>query len=254
LEQSPFPPILKREGTHINIKSRNDIKVYYYGRSQLAYEEEGRKYLFDGAVDGIPTVKRMSFSAIEAGNSKGLMFATGTLVFDPNEREELFAALGRTDWRETYWSEEDIDNLLLHPTVSELNRMLKIRDMLTIERIRGRMTYLKNTALQRPSEKVIELVNHRYEEVQKGIVRSSRSVTAADAGITKEMEDNSVLKAKNAQLQEELTKQKDDLQSQLAQLQAQIAQLLANQNKPVEEKKPVAPVEKKPTVRTKKTT
>jgi hypothetical protein len=242
------------EGNPINIKSRNNIKVYYYGRSQLAYEADGRKYLFDGAEDGIPTVQTMSFSTIEAGNSKGLMFATGTLVFDANEREEIFTALGRTDWRDTYWSEEDVDNLLLHPTVSELNRMLKIRDYPTIERIRGRMTYLKNTALQRPSERVIELVNHRSEEVQKGIIKSSKVVTAADAGITKEMEDNSALKSQNAQLKEELEKQKGDFESKFSLLQEQLAQLLAIQSKPAEEKQSAAPVEKKPAGRPKKTT
>jgi hypothetical protein len=79
-------------------------------------------------------------------------------------------------------------------------------------------------------------------------------VTAADAGITKEMEDNSALKSQNAQLKEELEKQKGDFESKFSLLQEQLAQLLAIQSKPAEEKQSAAPVEKKPAGRPKKTT
>lgn len=240
---------MKLEGIPISInsiKNRNNIKVYYYGRSQLALETDGKKYLFPGAEDGIPTNHSMSFSAIEFANGKSPVFATGTLVFDENEREQILEALGRIDWRDAYWSEDDIENLLLHPTVAELNRMLRIRDIITIERVRGRMVFLKNTALVRPSERVIELVNHRYDEVMRGAIKSSKTITAADAGITKEMEESAVLKQKNAKLEDEMRKQRDEFQAQMKLMQEQMAQLLAMQSKPVESESPKKPAGRPP--------
>lgn len=221
LEISPFPPNLKcLEGNPIKTKlaDRNNINVYYYGHSYLALEANGHKFEFYGATDDTPTMNTMSFTDIEFANSRSPVFYTGQLVFGENEREEMFLALGKPNWKETYWSEEDIENVLLRPTVESLNRMLRIRDIHTIERIRGRMTKLKNTALQRPSERVITLVNIRFDEILSGKMVSSKTVTTADAGITPAMEENKVLK-------EQLTKQQEEFARQMAAMQAEIQKL-----------------------------
>ena len=146
----------------------------------------------------------MSFTTIELANSKSPVFTTGTLTFNENERNEIFKALGNPEWEDAYWSESDIDDLLTRPTVKKLNRMLLIRDMLTIERIRGRMIYFRNTSLTPPGEKVVELVNARYDENQRGALKSFKVATVADTGVSKDSVEAERLQTENAALKKML--------------------------------------------------
>jgi hypothetical protein len=211
----------------INIKDRDNIRVYYYGKSPLALEVNGRRYLFDAAEEGRPSIQMMSFSVIELANSKSPVFATGTLVFNENERNEIFKALGNPEWQDAYWSEDDIDDLLTRPTVDKLNRMVRIRDMLTIERIRGRMNYLRNTSINPPSERVVGLVNARFDEIQRGILKSTKTVTLADTGMSKDAIEAERLHAEN-----------EALKKMLAEMNARLDALASAKAEPAQEKKP----------------
>ena len=222
-------------GIPINIKDRDNIKIYYYGRSPLAVEANGRKYLFDAADEGRPSIQMMSFTTIELANSKSPVFATGTLTFNENERNEMFKALGNPEWQDAYWSESDIDDLLTRPTVEKLNRMLRIRDMLTIERIRGRMIYLRNTSMTPPGEKVAELVNARFDEIQRGALKSLKTVTISDTGASREAIEAERLQSENTALKK-----------MLEEMNAKIEALASAKIEPT-------PAEKKPAGRPKKT-
>lgn len=222
-------------GIPINIKDRDNIKVYYYGESPLAVEANGRRYLFDAAEEGRPSIHTMSFTTIELANSRSPVFVTGTLTFNENERNEIFKALGNPEWQDAYWSESDIDDLLTRPTAKKLNRMLLIRDMLTIERIRGRMIYLRNTSLTPPGEKVVELINARFDEIQKGVMKSQKVATVADTGVSKEAQEAERLQSENVALKK-----------MLEEMNAKIEALASAKEEPI-------PTEKKPAPRGKKT-
>ncbi len=214
----------------INIKERDNIKVYHYGKSPLALEANGRKYLFDAAEEGRPRIQIMAFTTIELANSKSPVFLTGTLTFNENERNEIFRALGNPEWQDAYWSESDIDDLLTRPTVEKIKRMLRIRDMLTIERIRGRMNYLRNTSMTPPGEKVMNAVNARFDEIQRGVLKSTQIVTIADTGMSKEAVEAERLQSENAALKK-----------MLEEMNAKIEALASVTDKPVStEKKPAS--------------
>lgn len=220
----------------INIKERDNIKVYHYGKSPLAVEANGRKYLFDAAEEGRPSIQIMSFTTIELANSKSPVFLTGTLTFNENERNEMFKALGNPEWQDAYWSESDIDDLLTRPTVEKIKRMLRIRDMLTIERIRGRMNYLRNTSMTPPGEKIMSAVNARFDEIQRGVLKSTQIVTIADTGMSKESIEAERLQSENTALKK-----------MLEEMNAKIEALASVKNEPAPTPSPT----KKPTTKKK---
>lgn len=213
-------------GIRINIKDRDNIKVYYYGKSPLAVEANGRKYLFDAAEEGRPSIHMMSFTTIELSNSRSPVFLTGTLVFNESERNEMFKALGNLEWQDAYWSELDIDDLLTRPTVDALNRMLRIRDMLTIERIRGRMIFLRNTSMTPPGEKVAAAINARFDEIQRGVLKSTKTATVIDTGMSGEAVEAERLQSENSVLKK-----------MLEEMNAKIEALASATVEPVVEKK-----------------
>lgn len=184
---------------------------------------------FDGAKDGVPSMLLMSYTDIQFANSKNPnTFVTGLLMFEESERDEILSSLGFPDWQDRIWTEESIENALLYPTKAKMNRVLAVRDVHTIERIRGKMTHLINTSIRRPIDTVVFLVNSRCQEISRGI-----SVTKLQVALPDEVEDKEkvALEAQNRQMQE-----------QMRIMQEQIAALMAAGNAT-----PSAPAEKKPT-------
>ena len=176
-----------------------------------------RGYEFDGASNGVPYMIPISFTDIEFANSNNPdLFASGLLMFEEVDRDEVFNALGFSDWRDRVWTEESIENAILYPTKAKMNRILAVRDILTIERIRGKMTYLINTSTRRPIDTVIFLVNSRWQEILRGI-----KATKLEVRLPEEVEDKEKveLKALNEQMQE-----------QMRIMQEQIAALMAAQS------------------------
>ena len=159
----------------------------------------------------MPSLLTMTYQQVEIINSKASVFRTGTLVFHKEDREAIFTALGADNWKETYWSEEDIENLLTAPTVDELNRFLSVKDILTIDRIVSKMNFLRNTSSIPPSTRVVDMVNYHAKEVRDGKRSSDLVATPVDAGVTKEMSEARAVKEQNAILQERLAKMQAEL-------------------------------------------
>lgn len=252
--EKSFPAYFEAEGNPIitNIKNRNNINVYNYGASKTCLTTNVRGYEFAGATDGVPSMFPMSFTEIEYANSKNPeLFVTGTLTFNENERDEIYNALGHPNWKEKFWSEEDIENALLYPTIAKMNRILAVQDIQTIERIRGSLINLNYNGIRKPIENVSVLVNARFREI---LIGKKRTEIVAKLPAKEEDKEKEQLKADKAALEERLLNQQEEFQKQIKQLQDQMKQIVSAQAKPVEEKKPTASVEKKPAGRPKKTT
>jgi len=221
----------------IKIRDRNNIRVYNTCASRVCLKGfSGKDYNFEASENGNHSMFPMPFSDIEYANSKNPdLFPTGILSFDESEREEIFEALNQPDWRDRFWTNESIEDALLHPTMAKMNKILAVRDVLTIERIRGIMTKLINSGSKRPIDCVVDLVNGRFNEIFAGR-KVSRLVIHLPDALEKENSENKVLRAQNAALEEKLRK-----------MEEQIEALMAARNAPAP-----AP-EKKPAGRPKKT-
>lgn len=183
----------------------------------------------------------MSYDDIVTANGQNPdLFVTGMLTFDESERDEIYNSLNFPNWRERFWTEESIENALLFPTKAKMERILAVRDILTIERIRGKMTHLINKGPRRPIDDVIFLVNERCNELFRGIKVSRKQVA-----LPEDLEDEE---------KKSLKKENKDLQEQMRVMQEQIAALMAAQSafkqEPAEKAAPV----KKSAGRPRKTT
>lgn len=222
----------------INIKTRNNIRVYNYCLSRVCVKGVNREYDFLGARDGVGYMIIMSFEDIVSANGQNPdLFVTGMLTFDESERDEIYNALNFPNWVERFWTEQSIENALLFPTKAKMERILAVRDILTIERIRGKMTRLINNGPRRPIDDVIFLVNERCNELFRGIKVSRKQVA-----LPEELEDEE---------KKSLKKENKDLQEQMSIMQEQIAALMTAQQNANTSVDP-APV-KKPAGRPKKT-
>lgn len=144
------------------------------------------------------------FQGIEFANSRSALFRTGMLQFADNERAEIFDALGVDDWKETLWTEDDIKDTLLHPTFDKLQRLLRIRDYQTIERVRGHVVHMRNLGTYPVTPQVTYVVNERSRELMRGIVNTRINLTPASAGISSEAEENDKLRKRAASLERQL--------------------------------------------------
>jgi len=174
--------------------------------------------MFDGARDGISVMVPLSFLDIEFANSKnGDLFVSGILTFEESERDEIYEALGFPNWRERFWDEELIEDALMYPTVAKMNRILAVRDVLTIERIRGKMLSLINTSIRKPIDNVVVLVNARWQELLRGRKVSNLSVILPEEREDKEKQR---LKMQNEVLENELKAMKEQIAALVAAQQA----------------------------------
>lgn len=228
----------------IKLKDRSNIKVYNTCANFVSVRGMIREFAFDAAKDGFYPVVNMSYDDIESANNRNPhLFATGILTFDESERDEIYDALHHPNWRETIWTDETIEDALTYPNKEKMDRIIAVRDVLTIDRIRGVMTKLINKG-KRPIDKVVHVVNTRCNEIYTG-KKVSEIVIALPDSIEKDDAEKKALKAEN-----------DKLAEQMKAMQDQIAALMAAQSnqedKPESEPEPT-PSPKKSTTRAKKT-
>lgn len=185
------------------------------------------------ASNGAPSVEYFSFDDLEYLNSQSPALRNGLIEFEDDVRDEVYKRLNIDP--ENCFYERDIDNMLLHPTVEGMKKIVAISDSLTIERIRGHMAKLYSSLTQN----VIKVVEQRAREIANGVRKTNIEIEpiAAKPDV-----------ANNEQIQQ-MTSQIDAQNNQIAELKAMLQALLANQqpavvNEPVVETP--AKVEKKP--------
>lgn len=186
----------------MKIQDNQNIKVLNYGNSAVAAKGENKEYLFEGSFDGIPTVFYMSFKEIEYINSRSTAFRSGTLEFDESLRDDIYTALNMPDWKETVLFESVIEDLILNPTEENLKRITAIRDIFVFERIRGKLVYFTNEGIKDISNKVINVVNQRFKEINSGVAKSKIIFKKETAVPVVENEKVAALEEQLAQMQE----------------------------------------------------
>lgn len=158
----------------MSIRNKNDIRVYSELPFQINLVGQHREYTFPPCLDGEPTMNFVDWSDIEYAHSRGNLFSVGLLIFSEDEREEIYRELGIRDWKDKVWFDRDIVDAIENPTLDKMQRVIDIKDSLTFERIRGKVTMYVNRGRD-VSQKVVNIVEQRYRELTAG-VRSSKIV------------------------------------------------------------------------------
>ena len=195
-----------------------NITVLNYNENEVFVDSSKEHYKFNASRDGVtPTMQNIPISELQYICSNTDVIVTGWLTFDEDEKDEIYTALRLPNWREIL-TNEDISNILTNPTMEGLQRIIDITNLTYFDRVRIVMFRLLNDGVD-ISSKVKNVVDRRYEELQK---RQRVSSIILNPRIGEK-------KASNEQVQE-LSEQNAKLQEQLDEMKKMMAQFMSAQN------------------------
>ena len=195
-----------------------NITVLNYNENEVFVDSSKEHYKFNASRDGItPTMQNIPISELQYICSNTDVIVTGWLTFDEDDKDEIYTALRLPNWREIL-TNEDISNILTNPTMEGLQRIIDISNLTYFDRVRIVMFRLLNDGVD-ISSKVKNVVDRRYEELQK---RQRVSSIILNPRIGEK-------KVSNEQVQE-LSEQNAKLQEQLDEMKKMMAQFMSAQN------------------------
>ena len=201
-----------------------NITVLNYNENEVFVDSSKEHYKFNASRDGVtPTMQNIPISELQYICSNTDVIVTGWLTFDEDDKDEIYTALRLPNWREIL-TNEDISNILTNPTMEGLQRIIDISNLTYFDRVRIVMFRLLNDGVD-ISNKVKNVVDRRYEELQK---RQRVSSIILNPRIGEK-------KVSNEQVQE-LSEQNAKLQEQLDEMKKMMAQFMSAQNVSTTEK------------------
>lgn len=220
------------------IKDMKTINVLNYNSSTVVISTKHDSYAIEPAIDSDnPTILPLTLDEILYANANSMAFKSGILRFPEDIEKEMYEDYLRIPNWESLLTIKQIENIILHPTMEGLTKLVSVKDSGIFDRIRGVFIRLKNTTNDDISLRVEKIIEARGNELRNGIRNTQIVIKARDAVSSVSTDEVDGLK-----------KQNEVLQNQLNEMQAMMAEFLASQKKvnenAVESEKSV--VEKKP--------
>lgn len=151
----------------INVYNENDGKIFAISRTIP------RGYIFDKGTVEDPFLNPISWDDILYINNRSDVFRTGTLRFDPEQEDEIYKALRIVPKQSNnYFTRKEVEDYILNPTFEKLQAITKITSIFTMEKFRHSLVVLDNEREYDISKRVYDVINFRYEELNKGKIKS----------------------------------------------------------------------------------
>lgn len=213
-----------------------DINVLNYNENDVFVNGSKEHYKFKASKNGkVPTVVPIPFNELQYIASNTNIITTGWLTFDNDIKEEIFTELRISDWKDIL-SNEDIKNILIHPTMEGLQKIIDIENQSYFDRVRIAMFKLMGEGVD-ITTKVSRIVNQRYDELQKRQRKSSIVLTKKDTTVS--VDTVRELSEQNASLQNQLDEMKKMMEQMIAmQTASHIETKTENKEESVKEESP----------------
>lgn len=143
-------------------KTKNYL-VLNFSPSPVAVSTKHDSFLIGGGTREEPTTMPFTIDEIAAINSNSPVFKIGLLFFEPEDQADIYQELRIDKWQDIL-RDEDIERIMLDPTVDELQRFLDITNSAYFERVRGVFAGLKSIGAD-VSTNVEKVVEGRYKEL-----------------------------------------------------------------------------------------
>lgn len=204
--------------------------VLNYNGSPVAVSTRHESYIIPGGSSESPSSMPLSVDEIVQINSNSNVFKMGLLWFEEEFQEELYKECRIRNW-ENILRDKEIEDIILHPTLEKLERLLSIENEQYFERCYGIYIGLKNSnhSIKQNVENVMlarrkELRNRKYKT---GILLTKKETSVVSEEVLKETQEQNV----------KLTKEVDELKAMVAQLLAaqQNSASAAAETKPAED-------------------
>lgn len=192
----------------MNYKADTPVKVFNHSISSINLPGQFREYFLDSSR-GVPTVLTMPFSDVEYINSRTPVFRNGRVQFAENERDDIYHALYLDNWKDTVLFDEEIERIIRDGDMDAAQKFIDITDVAEIHRVRSHMVALSNDPNVDVSNRMIDVIDKRYDEINHGIRRSGINLGKAkqraqqdeDPRISVMMEQMAALQAQLAAMQ-----------------------------------------------------
>src|SRR5574344_395435 len=121
-----------------------NINVLNYNENEVFVDSAKEHYKFNASRDGkTPSVIPMTLSELQNICSNTDIIITGWLTFDDDVKEEVFKELRIPNWKDIL-TNEDIEEILTHPTLEGLQKIINIENQTYFDRVRITMFKLIN--------------------------------------------------------------------------------------------------------------
>ena len=213
-----------------------DINVLNYNENDVFVNGSKEHYKFKASKNGkVPTVVPIPFNELQYIASNTNIITTGWLTFDNDIKEEIFTELRIPDWKDIL-SNEDIKNILIHPTMEGLQKIIDIENQSYFDRVRIAMFKLIGEGVD-ITTKVSRIVNQRYDGLQKRQRKSSIVLTKKDTTVS--VDTVRELSEQNASLQNQLDEMKKMMEQMMAmQTASHVETKIENKEESVKEESP----------------
>lgn len=203
------------------IKDMKTINVLNYNSSTVVISTKHDSYAIEPAIDSDnPTILPLTLDEILYANANSMAFKSGILRFPEDIEKEMYEDYLRIPNWESLLTIKQIENIILHPTMEGLTKLVSVKDSGIFDRIRGVFIRLKNTTNDDISLRVEKIIEARGNELRNGIRNTQIVIKARDAVSSVSTDEVDGLK-----------KQNEVLQNQLNEMQAMMAEFLASQKK-----------------------
>lgn len=211
----------------MQITDQTIVNVYNYADNPVSLPTHIKPdgYWFESAIDDTPSMIPISFSEIRVANSQSQVFREGKLRFDKAIEASIYEALKIKDW-ENILTLKEIEDTILNPTQEKLEKIINITSISAFDRVRGVLVRLQNSGQYDISQRVIDAINYRYQELYRNKRKTEIVIHKTKQEMMKEVKDEII--------QTELEKAKKELEKKI---RAEIEAELKKEEKKKTEKK-----------------
>ncbi len=187
----------------MSIGKKDTINVLNYGDNCVCVSTRDMTYAIDPCSrDGNPSITPFSRSEIESINSRSDVFRSGCLMFEDSDKKEIYENVCRiVDW-ENILTNQQIEDIIINPTVEGLEKLISINNSAAFERVRGIFFKIKNQGIHDIVNRVEENINRRYQELLRGKTRSEINLRERDVRKPADAKDVMKLKDEIAELKD----------------------------------------------------
>lgn len=164
----------------MSIKESPAIPVYNYNECYICLPTNITTHVLPPATDGNPSMDYLSSAEIAYVNGISDCFRSGLVQFDDSNKEEIFNTIIKYAGWESILTNKEIENILLHPDVEGLQKIINVTNPSVFDRIRTIFVRIKENDENDISNRVIKIIETRYSEFRKGILKSNIKIKLKD--------------------------------------------------------------------------
>lgn len=147
----------------MGISKTKNYLVLNYNSSPVAVRTKHESFLVPGGTRESPGMLPFTIDEISAINSNSLAFKIGLLRFEERDQIDIYAELRLDGWKDIL-TDNEIEGILLTPTMDGLQKIIDIQNDAYFERVRGVFSGLKSAGADL-STKVEAVITKRYKEL-----------------------------------------------------------------------------------------